>query len=338
MIAIPGLLLATGRARVARDVLLAYAEHVDGGMLPNRFSDGSDPPAYNSVDAALWYVETVRAYDAATKDDVTLARLFPVLESIVAAYRAGTRYGIALDPTDHLIRAGEPGVQLTWMDAVVDGVVVTPRTGKPVEINALRYNAHRALAQLATRLGRPATEWNALADAARDGFARFWNPAAGCCVDVLDTPDGGADASVRPNQLFAVALPASPLTPEQQRAVVDVCARSLATSYGLRTLSPDHPDYRGRATGDVAARDSAYHQGTAWAWLLGVFALAHLRAHGDREATLALLEPIAQHLGDAGLGSVSELFDGDVPHGPGGCPFQAWSVAEVLRAYAVLAS
>ena len=337
MIALPGLLLTTGRARVARDVLMAYADHVDAGLLPNRFSDDGEPPAYNSVDAALWYVEAVRAYDATTKDDVTLTRLFPVLEAIVRAYRVGTRHGIGLDPVDHLIRAGEPGVPLTWMDVVVEGRVVTPRIGKPVEINALWYNALRAVAKLATRLGRPAAEWNRLADAARDGFQRFWNAADGCCFDVLDTPDGTADASVRPNQLLAVALAESPLTPDQQRAVVDVCARSLATSYGVRTLHPDHPDYRGSATGTVETRDLAYHQGTAWAWLLGPLALAHHRVHGDREAALALLAPIAQHLADAGVGSVSEIFDGDAPHAPGGCPFQAWSVGEVLRAYSALA-
>jgi predicted glycogen debranching enzyme len=214
---------------------------------------------------------------------------------------------------------------------------VTPGIGKPWEINALWYNALRAMATLAARLGRPAAEWNRLADAARDGFQRFWNAADGCCFDVLDTPDGTGDASVRPNQLLAVALAESPLTPDQQRAVVDVCARSLATSYGVRTLHPDHPDYRGGATGTVETRDLAYHQGTAWAWLLGPLALAHHRVHGDREAALALLAPIAQHLADAGVGSVSEIFDGDAPHAPGGCPFQAWSVGEVLRAYSTLA-
>jgi predicted glycogen debranching enzyme len=223
------------------------------------------------------------------------------------------------------------------MDAKVDGWVVTPRAGKPVEINALWHNALRALAALAERLGRPVKEWEALADATRAGFARFWNDAAGCCFDVLDTPAGGPDAAVRPNQIFAVALPESPLTPQQQRGVVDVCARRLVTSYGVRTLAPDDAAYRGHAHGNVAERDGAYHQGTAWAWLLGPFALAHLRAHGDRAAALAYLDPMAHHVEDAGVGSVSEVFDGDAPHAPGGCPFQAWSVGEVLRAYTALA-
>ena len=337
MVALPGLLLATGRTRLARDVLLTYADQVDGGMLANRFSDEGDPPAYNSVDAALWYVEAVRAYDATAKDDATLARLFPVVASIVAAYRDGTRSDIGVDPADHLLQAGGPDTPLTWMDAVVDGQAVTPRAGKAVEINALWYNAVRAVATLSTRLGRPAAEWDGLADAVRAGFARFWNAAEGCCFDVLDTPEGDDDASVRPNQILAVAVHASPLTTEQQRSVVEVCARWLVTSYGVRTLHPEHPAYQGRATGNVAARDRAYHQGTAWTWLLGAFARAHHRAHGDRAAALDILAPLAQHLEDAGVGSISEIFDGDAPHAPGGCPFQAWSVGEVLRAYATLA-
>jgi len=206
-----------------------------------------------------------------------------------------------------------------------------------VEINALWYNALRGMVALAARLGRPVTEWEALAEATRAGFARFWNAEAGCCFDVLDTPAGGADASVRPNQIFAVALPDSPLTLEQQRGIVEVCARRLVTSYGVRTLAADDPAYRGHVRGNVQERDGAYHQGTAWGWLLGPFALAHLRAHGDREAALAILAPMAQHLADAGVGSVSEVFDGDAPHAPAGCPFQAWSVGEVLRAYTALA-
>ena len=337
MIALTGLTLATGRPKIARDVLRAYAPFVEGGMLPNRFHETGEPPAYNTVDAALWYIEAARAYDALTKDDDTLNLLFPVLESIVSAYRSGTRYGIQEDPADHLIRAGEAGVQLTWMDAKVDDRVVTPRTGKPVEINALWYNALCAMRALATRSGRAVGEWDRLAAATRAGFARFWNEESGCCFDVIDTPEGSADASLRPNQLLAVSLPESPLSPEQQRGVVDVCERQLLTSYGLRSLAPDDARYCGRYGGDVAARDTAYHQGTAWGWLLGPFALAHHRVHGDGEAALALLDPIAHHLGDAGLGSISEVFDGDAPHAPGGCPFQAWSVAEVLRAYTDIA-
>jgi predicted glycogen debranching enzyme len=337
MIALAGLTLATGRAEVARRLLTMYTRFVKGGLLPNRFVDTDEAPEYNTADAALWYIEAVRAYDAATKDDATLATLFPVLESIVSAYRTGTRYGIREDPADHLVAAGEPGVQLTWMDAKVGDRVVTPRAGKPVEINALWHNGLCAMRGFAARLGRATHEWDALAAATRLGFARFWNTPASCCFDVIDTPDGGVDPTIRPNQILAVSLAESPLNPEQQRAVVEVCGRRLLTSYGLRSLAADDPQYRGRYGGNALDRDAAYHQGAAWAWLLGPFALAHFRVHRDRAAALGLLDPIAHHLEDAGLGSVSEIFDGDPPHRAGGCPFQAWSVAEVLRAYTDIA-
>ena len=336
MVSLPGLTLVTGRSDITRLILTTFAGFVDGGMLPNRFPDAGDVPEYNTVDAALWFVEAVRAYHAATGDDTTLAALWPGLEAIVRGYREGTRYGIHEDPADHLIAAGAPGVQLTWMDAKVGDRVITPRAGKPVEINALWYNALHAMAGFARRLGRPSAPWDELAEGVRAGFDRFWNEAAGCCFDVL-AGDGEHDASVRPNQIFAVSLPASPLTADRQRAVVDTCARRLAVSYGLRSLAPDDPRYCGGCAGDPLARDSAYHQGTAWAWLAGPFARAHFRVHGDRAAALALLAPFAHHLGDAGLGSISEIFDGAPPHVPRGCPQQAWSVAEVLAAWTEIA-
>jgi predicted glycogen debranching enzyme len=337
MISLPGLTLTTGRSEVARKILTTFARFVDGGMLPNRFPDAGQVPEYNTVDAALWYVEAVRAYDTETKDDSTLAAVFPALEAIVSGYQGGTRYGIAEDPRDHLIRAGEPGVQLTWMDARVGDWVVTPRIGKPVEINALWYNALRAMAHLARRLGRSGNPWASLADEVERSFDRFWNESGGCCFDVIDSPDGD-DPSVRPNQILALSLPASPLPRERQRAVVDACARHLATSYGLRSLAPSDPQYHGHYVGGPAERDGHYHQGPVWAWLLGPFALAHFRVHGDPESALALLEPVADHLADACLGSVSEIFDGDPPHTPRGCPAQAWSVAETLRAWTEITS
>jgi len=336
MVSLPGLTLVTGRSELARQILTTFAGFVDGGMLPNRFPDAGEAPEYNTVDAALWFIEAVRAYDETTKDDSTLAALLPALEAIVHGYRAGTRYGIREDPADHLIVAGAPGVQLTWMDAKVGDRVITPRAGKAVEVNALWYNALCAMRGFAQRLGRPADPWDALADRVRASFDRFWNDAAGCCFDVLDGPEGH-DASVRPNQIFAVSLPASPLGADRQRRVVEACARRLAVSYGLRSLSPDGAGYCGRCLGDPEMRDGAYHQGTAWAWLLGPFALAHFRVSHDREAALALLAPLAHHLGDAGLGSVSEIFDGEAPHAPRGCPQQAWSVAEALRAWVQIA-
>jgi predicted glycogen debranching enzyme len=332
MVSLPGLTLVTGRSELTRQILTTFAGFVDRGMLPNRFPDAGDVPEYNTVDAALWFIEAVRAYDEATKDVTTLAALLPALEAIVHGYREGTRYGIREDPTDHLIFAGEPGVQVTWMDAKVGDRVITPRVGKAVEVNALWYNALCAMRGFAQRLGRPTGSWESLAERVQAGFDRFWNGAAGCCFDVLDGPEGH-DASIRPNQILAVSLPASPLPAARQRQVVDACARRLATSYGLRSLDSDDPRYCGRYLGDSQGRDGAYHQGTAWAWLMGPFALAHFRVYQDRETALALLAPLAQHLGDAGLGSVSEIFDGAAPHVPRGCPQQAWSVAEVLRGW-----
>jgi glycogen debranching enzyme len=218
------------------------------------------------------------------------------------------------------------------MDAKVGDWVVTPRIGKPVEINALWYNALRTMAGFARRLNRSPTEWDAAADRVRDGFGRFWSASAGHCYDVLEGP-GGDDLSLRPNQIFAVALPESPLSPERQRAVVDACARHLLTSHGLRSLSPADRAYRGAYGGGQTERDGAYHQGTVWGWLLGPFALAHARVYGDREAARALLEPLGRHLADYGVGSIAEIFDGEPPFAPRGCIAQAWSVAETLRVW-----
>ena len=335
MIALPGLALATGRPELAVRVLRTFARFVDQGMLPNRFPDEGEAPEYNTVDATLWWFEAIRATHEATGDDGLLKDLFPALENVVDWHRRGTRYGIGEDPVDGLLRAGQPGVQLTWMDAKVGDWVVTPRIGKPVEINALWYNALRAMAGFARRLKRPATTWDAAADRARDGFGRFWNEGAGYCYDVLEGPHGD-DGSLRPNQIFAVALPESPLPRERQRRVVDACARHLLTSHGLRSLAPGDPAYRGAYGGGQTERDGAYHQGTVWGWLLGPFALAHARAYGDREAARALLEPLGQHLADYGVGSIAEIFDGDPPFAPRGCIAQAWSVAETLRAWQAL--
>ncbi len=332
MISLAGLTIATGRPELALRILTTFARYVDRGMIPNRFPDAGEAPEYNTVDAALWYIEAVRAYVAATKDDAALARLYPTLEEIVRWYRQGTRYGIGEDPADGLIRSSEPGVQLTWMDARVGGWVVTPRTGKAVEINALWYNGLCAMRDFAARLGRPADPWAELAERARRGFDRFWNDDATGCFDVIDSPEGN-DAALRPNQIFAVSLPASPLGPERQSLVVDACARHLLTSLGLRSLAPDDPSYRPTCTGGVEERDGAYHQGTVWAWLLGPFALAHFRVHRDAGAALGFLEPMLHHLGDHGLGSIAEVFDGAAPHAPRGAVAQAWSVGETLRAW-----
>jgi predicted glycogen debranching enzyme len=331
MIALPGLCLATGRFDEARLILETFARFVDGGMLPNVFPGDGDTPEYNTVDAALWYIEAWRAYVAATGDEETLRRVFPVLSSIAACYANGTRYGITVDPADGLVRAGEPGVQLTWMDARVGDWVVTPRIGKPVEINALWYNALVALAELAPRVHRVSDAYRAAAEKAKAGFVRFIRPDGQGLYDVIDGPDGN-DARLRPNQVFAVSLPVSPLDPVQQRAVIAACA-PLVTPYGLRSLSPFDPAYCPVITGPPHQRDGAYHQGTVWAFLLGHWTLANYRVTGDATAAQQLLAGIEPHLSDAGLGQISEIFDGDPLHTPRGCPAQAWSVACTLEAW-----
>jgi predicted glycogen debranching enzyme len=332
MISLPGLTLCTGRPEIARSILRTYARYVDQGMLPNRFPDQGETPEYNTVDATLWYFEAVRTYYENTQDDDLIRELFPVLADIIDWHCRGTRYNIHLDPADGLLYAGETGMQLTWMDAKVGDWVVTPRIGKPVEVNALWYNALRTIAKFAREIMKPHQEYEAIADRSLARFSRFWNAELGYCYDVLDAPDGD-DASLRPNQLLTVSLPESPLTPQQQRAVVDVCARSLLTSHGLRSLAADQPNYRGTYGGNPAQRDGAYHQGTVWGWLLGPFVTAHLRVYGDPARAREFLEPMANHLVAHGVGSLSEIFDGDAPMMPRGCIAQAWTVAEVLRAW-----
>lgn len=332
MISLPGIALATGRPEIAAQVLRTFARFVDQGMLPNRFPDQGQGPEYNTVDATLWYFEAIRAYHEATGDDDLLRALFPVLEEILAWHRRGTRYHIHLDTQDGLLQAGEAGVQLTWMDAKVGDWVVTPRIGKPVEVNALWYNALRIMAGFARRLGQPAELYESLADQTQHGFARFWNEATGCCCDVIDGPDGD-DPALRPNQLLAVSLPYSPLSVEQQRTVVDVCARLLLTSHGLRSLAPEDPAFVGHYGGDQRQRDAAYHQGTVWAWLIGPFVCAHLRVYHQPKLAKSFLWPLIRQLRDYGLGSIGEIFDGDPPFDPRGCVAQAWSVAELLRAW-----
>ena len=332
MIALPGLTLATGRADVARQILLAFAEYVDGGMLPNNFPDVGGQPQYNSVDAALWFFEAVRQYFAVTKDGRTLLQLFPTLGEMIDAHVKGTRYGIHVDPADGLLYAGEPGVQLTWMDAKVGDWVVTPRTGKAVEVNALWINALETMAEFARLLARPGEGYEKLSAKARKNFQKFWNEERGCCFDVIEAPGVGNDAALRPNQLLAVSLPVSPLTEEQQKSVVDVCAQHLLTSYGLRSLAPGEPGYQGHYAGGPKDRDAAYHQGTVWGWLLGPFVLAHLRVYGDRAEAMRFLEPLGISVHMYGLGTLGEIFEGDPPFTPHGSIAQAWTVGEVLRA------
>jgi predicted glycogen debranching enzyme len=322
MIALPGLTLATGRAEEGAGILRGFARYVAEGLLPNNFPDRSgEIPGYNTVDATLWYVVAIHAHVGATE--------------IVAWHRRGTRYGIGVDSADGLLRAGEPGVQLTWMDAMVDGWVVTPRTGKAVEINALWYNALRMIAGWLAERGddAKAAECDTLADQVRDSFrARFVRADGQGLADVVDGPEGD-DLAVRPNQIFAVSLPYPLLEGAEAEAVVAAVGRSLLTSYGLRTLSPDDPRYHGDYGGDRVRRDGGYHQGPVWPWLIGAYAEAYARVHGDPATALTILRPFEQHLADACLGSISEILEGEPPHQPRGAIAQAWSVAEVLRVW-----
>jgi glycogen debranching enzyme len=334
MISLPGLLLATGRTDDAATVLRTFAGNVADGLVPNRFPDAGGPAEYNTIDASLWFVEAVRAYVDATNDAALLGELFAAVEAVIDGCRRGTRYGIGLD-ADGLVRGGAGGVQLTWMDAKVGDRVITPRRGKPVEINALWYNALRACETFAVRLGRSPDAYRADATQTAASMQRFWNAERGWCYDVLDGPNGD-DATFRPNQLFAVSLPASAFDTMRARAIVDACASRLSTSMGLRTLAPDDPSYHGTITGPQAARDEAYHQGTVWPWLLGPFVRAHLRAYGDRERARTFVQPLIDALDANAIGTLPEIADGDPPHAPRGCPAQAWSVGELIAVLKLL--
>ncbi|MGC1520406.1 MAG: amylo-alpha-1,6-glucosidase [Steroidobacteraceae bacterium] len=334
MISLPGLATSLGRYELSADILRVYARFINRGMLPNCFPDAGEAPQFNTADATLWMFLALDDYLGANRDPDLVRDLFPILMSVIHAHAEGTRFGIAVDPVDGLLRAGEPGTQLTWMDAKHGDQVFTPRVGKPVEINALWLNALNVAARLASRLRNSGERrfCQGLLSRASSSFSRFWNAESGCLYDVLDTA-GGNDARIRPNQILAVSLPYCMLEPAQMRAVVDCCGRELLTSHGLRTLSPRDPGYIGRYAGDAGQRDAAYHMGTVWAWLLGPFARAHYRVYGDARLSQSFLAPIAQHLSSACVGTVSEVFDGDAPHSAGGCFAQAWSVAEILRAW-----
>jgi len=334
MISLPGLTLATGRSETARRILETFASFVSQGMLPNVFPGAGDRADYNTADASLWFFEAWRTYFDATADLAALRRVFPILSDMIEWHRKGTRYGIGVDPTDGLLKAGAAGVQLTWMDAKVGDWVVTPRSGKPVEINALWYNALRAMGSFAGRLAEP-DSFSAPADIVKRSFARFVRPDGEGLYDVIDGPNGD-DASIRPNQILAVSLPHSPLNSDDQARVVRVCRHHLLTAYGLRSLAPGSPEYHKRYGGSVLERDGGYHQGPVWAWLLGPFSLAVYRVTGDAEAAQAVLASISDALRDQAVGTLGEIFDGDPPHHPRGAPAQAWSVACTLDAWRLL--
>jgi predicted glycogen debranching enzyme len=337
-IALRGLCVATGRLEEARDILLQWASTVSQGMLPNRFPDRGEQPEFNSVDASLWYIIAVNDYLLAAEkqptltDDCHTKKLIAAVEAILTGYNEGTRFGIHAD-SDGLLSAGERGQQLTWMDARVDGREITPRIGKPVEIQTLWLNAIAIGAKFSKR-------WEALFEKGRAAFEdKFWNEHAGYLADVIDCDHqpGVIDLTFRPNQIFAVGgLPLTLLSKEKARRVVDAVEMLLLTPVGLRSLAPGEPGYAPRYEGDSRARDSVYHQGTVWPWLIGPFVEAWVRVRGStalakRKARERFLPPLYEHLNHAGLGHVSEICDAEAPHTPRGCPFQAWSLGELLR-------
>jgi predicted glycogen debranching enzyme len=333
MISLEGLALWTGRWREAAAILRTFSHYVRDGLLPNLFPEGSREALYHTVDATLWYFHAIDRYTRITGDTRLVRELFPVLRGIVEHHVRGTRFNIGVDPADDLVHAGAPGYQLTWMDAKVGDWVVTPRRGKPVEIQALWYNALCLMGEWAVASGEAPQPYAERATRVAASFERrFWNARAGYLNDVVDG-DQGDDASCRPNQVFAISLAHPVLARGHWGAVIDTVRAKLLTPYGLRSLSPDHPDYKATYHGDLRARDAAYHQGTVWPWLIGHFVDAvqkHDPAGGDARTLLRAFE---EHLRDAGVGSVSEIFDAEPPFLPRGCIAQAWSVAEVLRAW-----
>lgn len=340
MIAFTGLTLCTKRFKEAEEILLTFARYIRHGIVPNMFPDDNMPPLYNTVDASLWYFYAVYQYlhynPAAETEAFVKEQIFPHLKEIISAYEKGTDFSIYMED-DGLIHAGSGLDQITWMDVRVGDWVATPRHGKPVEINALWYNALRIMESLCEKFDEDASAYRTRANQVKESFnAKFWDSANQCLFDVVDGDE--PDDHIRPNQIYAVSLPFSLLPEEQEKAVVALVEKELFVGCGLRSLAPDHPDYHGIYCGALAKRDAAYHQGTAWGFLLGGFFSAYMKVNhhssSAAENAVRMLEPVRKHLTDSGcIGSISEIFDGDAPHNPRGCYAQAWSVGEVLRCY-----
>ena len=340
MIAFTGLTLCTKRFKEAEEILLTFARYIRHGIVPNMFPDDNMPPLYNTVDASLWYFYAVYQYlhynPAAEAEAFVKEQIFPHLKEIISAYEKGTDFSIYMED-DGLIHAGSGLDQITWMDVRVGDWVATPRHGKPVEINALWYNALRIMESLCEKFDEDASAYRTRAEQVKESFnAKFWDSANQCLFDVVDGDE--PDDHIRPNQVYAVSLPFSLLPEEQEKAVVALVEKELFVGCGLRSLAPDHPDYHGIYCGALAKRDAAYHQGTAWGFLLGGFFSAYMKVNhhssSAAENAVHMLEPVRKHLSDSGcIGSISEIFDGDTPHNPRGCYAQAWSVGEVLRCY-----
>jgi predicted glycogen debranching enzyme len=335
MISLEGLTLTTGRHADAGYILRTFAQHIKDGLIPNLFPEKGQEGLYHTADATLWYFHALKRYVDTTGDRGTLKLLLPKLTDVIDHHLKGTKFNIHVDPADGLLVQGEEGYQLTWMDAKMDGWVVTPRRGKAVEINALWYNALRLTEGWVREEEGDAAARPFAGHAERAGAAfnrRFWNEARGCLFDVVDGPDGKDDPAVRPNQVFAISLDHAVLDPSKWKPVLAVVREKLLTPVGLRSLAPGEPDYKPKYFGDLRSRDAAYHQGTVWAWLIGPFVDAWLKAHpGDRAGAAAALDGFRQHVSEACVGSISEIFDAEAPYTARGCIAQAWSVAEVLR-------
>jgi predicted glycogen debranching enzyme len=341
MISLEGLTLSTNRLQEARWILKTFARHVRNGLIPNMFPEGEREGLYHTADATLWFFHALRRYEQVTGDKDLVTELLPALETILEKHLEGTDFGIGVDPRDSLLRQGAEGYQLTWMDAKVDGWVVTPRRGKAVEINALWYNALMLTAHWLTELGKESPlHPRELAGRVAESFnERFWYEKGGYLYDVIDGEGLEYDTALRPNQIFSISLEHPVLAPERWSQVVDVVRAHLLTPLGLRSLSPGHPDYKARYDGDLRSRDAAYHQGTVWGWLIGPFVDAWLRVYPGRpQEARIFLQGFVEHLNDAGVGSISEVFDAEPPYTPRACIAQAWSVAEVLRCWLRTAS
>jgi predicted glycogen debranching enzyme len=337
MISLPGLLLVPHRFQEARTVLDYFARYCRRGLIPNTFPAFGGEPIYNTVDASLWFIHALSRYFAYTNDFLFLSDIWDTVVNVIEYYHKGTDFGIGMD-SDYLIQQGP---QLTWMDAKVGEWAVTPRVGKACEISALWYNALKTASYLGVLIGEDVSQFETLAAGVASNYeSAFWNPETNCLFDLLYRDEAGIqvkDPAIRPNQIFAVSLPYTMLSPEKEKAIVDIVEKELLTPFGLRTLSRDHPLYKGQYHGDAITRDTAYHNGTAWPWLIGSYVRAYMKVHNYSEESVenirVLLEGFDTQLETAGIGSISEVFDGDYPHAPGGCIAQAWSVAEVLRAY-----
>lgn len=330
MIALPGICLHTGRIKEAQSIVDAFASQMYQGLIPNRFVEAGEQPQYNTVDGTLWFVNAIYKILTTEWDQAFAERSFAAIKEVFRWHMQGTLYGIRVDGADGLLSQGEPGVQLTWMDAKVGDWVVTPRHGKPVEINGLWINALRVGEWLATQLKQDPKPFTEIAERAEANFdAKFWHEGRGHYLDTAD-PD---DASLRPNQLIAMALPFAPATGDHAKRALQVVSQELLTPVGIRTLGPKEADYKGRYTGPMAELDAAYHQGTVWPWLLGPYCSAWAKVNGDKKEIKAILKGAKEMLCEYGLGGIAEVYDGDEPHTPNGCPWQAWSVAEVLRSW-----